>query len=282
MEQPVGVVVDLVLRGRGQPDEQRVEVVEDRAVLLVDRAVRLVDHDQVEVARAEPAHAAVDVVDEVHHRRVGRDVDRPSVTFSVTRLTVVAPGRCALNALAAWLTRAVRSARNSTRLTQFGLHQLIDQRDDGAGLARAGRHHQQRLALLAVERVADAPDRAHLVVAARRSPCRSRRRRAASRVVAALDQQFQLVAGVEALDLARRVAGGVVPDPVLVAVGVEDHRAAAELLPPGSRRTAWPAADPICGLLRGPLGLDDRQRQTVGAPQHVVDEALAVAGWACR
>ena len=46
----------------------------------------------------------------------------------------------------------------------------------------------------------------------------------------ALDQQLQLVAGVEALHLAGRVAGGVVPDPVLVAVGVEDHRPAAELL----------------------------------------------------
>ena len=31
VEQAVGVVVDLVLRGRGQADEQRVEVVEDRA-----------------------------------------------------------------------------------------------------------------------------------------------------------------------------------------------------------------------------------------------------------
>ena len=44
---------------------------------------------------------------------------RPSVIFSVTRFTVVASGRCALNALAAWVTSAVRSARNSTRLTQL-------------------------------------------------------------------------------------------------------------------------------------------------------------------
>ena len=55
MEQPVGVVVDLVLRGRGQADEQGVEVVEDRPVLRVHRPVRLVDDDQVEVARPEPA-----------------------------------------------------------------------------------------------------------------------------------------------------------------------------------------------------------------------------------
>ena len=55
VEQPVGVVVDLVLRRRGEADQQGVEPVEDRAVLLVDRPVGLVDHDEVEVARPEPA-----------------------------------------------------------------------------------------------------------------------------------------------------------------------------------------------------------------------------------
>ncbi len=58
VEQAVGVVVDLVLRGRGQPDQQGVEPVEDRPVLLVHRAVRLVDDDQVEVAGPEAPLAA--------------------------------------------------------------------------------------------------------------------------------------------------------------------------------------------------------------------------------
>ena len=49
------------------------------------------------------------------------------------------------------------------------------------------------------------------------------------RVWSALHQQFQLVLGVEALHRARRILL-VVPHPVLVAVGVEDHRALAELL----------------------------------------------------
>ena len=44
-----------------------------------------------------------------------------------------------------------------------------------------------------------------------------------------LDEQFELVLGVEALDLAGRVHL-VVPEPVVVAVGVEDHRPLAELL----------------------------------------------------
>ena len=57
-------MVDLVLRGGGQPDQQRVEVIEDRAVLLVDRAVRLVDDDQVEVAGAERRLPVVGLVDQ--------------------------------------------------------------------------------------------------------------------------------------------------------------------------------------------------------------------------
>ena len=74
VEQPVGVVIHLVLRGGGQPHQQRVEPGEDAAVLLVHRPVRLVDHHQVEVARPEHPCTRVDVVDQVHHRRIGRHV----------------------------------------------------------------------------------------------------------------------------------------------------------------------------------------------------------------
>ncbi len=55
VEQAVGVAVHLVLRRRREPDQQRVEVVEDGAVLLEHRAVRLVDDHQVEVARRRSA-----------------------------------------------------------------------------------------------------------------------------------------------------------------------------------------------------------------------------------
>ena len=47
-------------------------------------------------------------------RRRGLPASCPS-----TRFTVAAPGRCVLKALAAWFTSAMRSARNSTRFTQF-------------------------------------------------------------------------------------------------------------------------------------------------------------------
>ncbi|MGV7607457.1 hypothetical protein PJN30_22710, partial [Mycobacterium kansasii] len=43
MEQAVGVVVDLVLRGGGQADQQGVKPGKNGPVLLIDRTVRLVE-----------------------------------------------------------------------------------------------------------------------------------------------------------------------------------------------------------------------------------------------
>ena len=77
LEQVVGVPVDLLARRGGQPDEERVEVLEDLPVLPVHRAVRLVDDDQVEVADVEARRAVLGPVDQPHHRRVGADVDPP-------------------------------------------------------------------------------------------------------------------------------------------------------------------------------------------------------------
>ena len=59
VEEAVGVVVDLVLRRRGQPHEQGVEVGEDFAVFLVNRPVGLIDDDEVEIAGAEPPQPAL-------------------------------------------------------------------------------------------------------------------------------------------------------------------------------------------------------------------------------
>ena len=155
-----------------------------------------------------------------------------------------------------------------------GAHQHVDQRDHRAGLARAGRHHQQRLALrLNLESAGDVADRALLVgtLDDLSVDCHLAEALAA---LAALDQQFQLVALVEAGDAARRVAD-VVPKPVLVAVGIEDDGAAAvarleavgvEL---GLLATAF-------GLLARALGLHQPEGLAVCAPQHVVDVADAL------
>jgi hypothetical protein len=97
----------------------------------------------------------------------------------------------------------------------------------------------------------------------------------AAAAVAPLDHQLQLVLGVEALHGARRIAG-VVPQPVLVAVGVVDDRPAAE-----ARRQAVGVEARLlladAGVAPRALGLDDGQRPAVVAPPHVVDEAAPVA-----
>ena len=93
---------------------------------------------------------------------------------------------------------------------------------------------------------------------------------------AALDQKLQLVPGVEALDLPRRVAVGVIPDPVLETVGVENDRPTpCHLLQAVRVQLGLLLAD--LRALGRPFGLHDRQRETVCPPQDVVDEALAVA-----
>src|SRR2546422_55434 len=76
-----------------------------------------------------------------------------------------------------------------------------------------------------LEGLGDAPDAARLVIAlhdGRIDLCRCQRLAGA----AALDRELQLGLLVEALHRARRVVR-VVPEPVLVAVGVEDERALA-------------------------------------------------------
>ena len=71
-----------------------------------------------------------------------------------------------MKALTAWFTSATRSARNSTRLAQLQRISRSHERDHRARLARAGGHHQQRLAVVvALEGLGDAADGARLVVA---------------------------------------------------------------------------------------------------------------------
>ena len=72
---------------------------------------------------------------------------------------------------------------------------------------------------------------------------------------------------------ARRIAR-VIPEPVLIAVRVEDHRPLAELLFEAIRiELGLLLTDPR--ILPCPLGLDEAERLAVITPQHIVDEALA-------
>jgi hypothetical protein len=74
-------------------------------------------------------------------------------------------GQVRLKAFTAWFTSATRSARNSTRFAPVAAHQQVGQRDHRARLAGAGRHHEQRLAVVvALEGLGDAADGPRLVV----------------------------------------------------------------------------------------------------------------------
>lgn len=79
-----------------------------------------------------------------------------------------------------------------------------------------------------------------------------------------LNQQRQLSLRVEAAHLPRRVLR-VIPDPVLVAVGIEDHRTLAGLLlqAVGIQLRLLPARLRVAA---GALGLDQAKRFAVVAP----------------
>ena len=127
--------------------------------------------------------------------------------------------------------------------------------------------------MVALEGLGDAPDGAGLVVALDDGRTDLARRQRLARA-APLDRKLQLRLLVETLHRARRVVR-VVPDPVLVAVGVEDDRPLPEL--------ALQAIGVELGLLLPDasiapraLGLDEPERLAVVAPEDVVHEALAL------
>jgi hypothetical protein len=140
-------------------------------------------------------------------------------------------------------------------------------------LPAAGRHHQQRLALLvALERLGDPADGALLVEPLDDVAVDVFGRQRLARL-AALDHQRQLVLLEEALDRPRRMPP-VVPDPVVVAVRVEDDRPLPVLL---LQAVGIELGLLLAGarVLAGALGLDQGERPAVVAAQHVVDIADA-------
>jgi hypothetical protein len=275
IEEAVGVAVHLVLGRRGEAHEERIEVVEDGAVLLEHRTVCLVDDHDVEVPHAEAALPVGRLVDQPHHRRIGRDVDAPLGLL----LGDEVHGRCVRKEALERVHRLVDErhavGEEEHALRPVAAHEEIAERDHRARLAGARGHHEQRLAVVvAHEGLGDAADRAHLVVALDDRRADRRRGERAARL-APLDHELELRLLVEPLYPARRIAR-VVPEPVLVAVGVEDHRPLAEL--------PLQAVGVELGLLLSDarvaaraLGLHQRERLAVVAPQHVIDEALARA-----
>jgi len=226
------------------------------------------------VTDAEPALPVACLVDESHHRRVGRDEDAPLGVLLGHQVHRRGVGQVPLEGVHCLVDQrhAVRQEQHALR--PVAAHQQVGQRDHRAGLARARGHHQQRLAVVvALEGLGDAPDAARLIEAL--DDCRvdiGAGQRLAT--AAALDQQLQLRLLVEALYRARRVVG-VVPQPVLVAVGVEDQRPLAELpLQAIGVELGLLLAD--ARIAPSALGFDESQWSAVVAPEHVVHEALAL------
>lgn len=63
VEEAVGIAIHVLLGGRRQAYQERIEVIEDRAVLLENGPVGFINDDEVEVPYAEPTLAAPSLID---------------------------------------------------------------------------------------------------------------------------------------------------------------------------------------------------------------------------
>ena len=226
------------------------------------------------MAGPEAALAVPRLVDQPHHRRVGRDEDAPLGVLLGDQVHRGAVGEMPLEGIHRLVDQRHAVGQEQHPLRPVAAHEQVAERDHRAGLAGAGGHHHQRLAVaIPLECLGDAPDAARLVVAlddlrVDLGTCEG------LPAGPPLDDEFQFGLLVEALHLPGRVAG-VVPDPVLVAVGVEDHRPLAE--------PCLQAIGVELGLLLAlasiaprPFRLDQPQRLAVVAPEDVIHETRAL------
>ena len=135
VEQRIGVLVDLVLRRRGQADQKAVEIFEDGAKALIDRAVRLIDDDEVEMAGAELGLALLLAVDQVHHGRIGGEKDPALAGALGDEIDRRGIGQMRLEGAGRLVHQRDPVGEKQHALDPTGAHQQIDQRDHGAGLA---------------------------------------------------------------------------------------------------------------------------------------------------
>ena len=167
--------------------------------------------------RPERAFALGLAIDEVHHRRIGGEEDAPLrrlLGHEIDRRRIRQMG---LESPRRLVHEADAVGKEQDALHPAGAHHQVDQRDDRARLARAGRHDEQALALVVfLEALGQRPDRPLLIRPANDLAVDGL---AAEHLPAgpSLDRERQLVPLVEAADLARAVAR-IVPDPVFVAV----------------------------------------------------------------
>ena len=201
------------------------------------------------MAGAELRLALLLAVDQVHHRRIGREEDAAFAGALGDEIDRRGVRQMRLEGAGRLVHQRDAVGEEQHALHPAGAHQEIDQRDHRARLAGAGRHHQQRLALaILLEAPRDRADGALLIgplddlavdrarapaacgwcgagsAAPARRACRSRRSGAA-------DSACRPRSSARSRWNRRSPAAG---------------RSA----PPGNRRRAWPAAGPARASLR--------------------------------
>jgi len=232
----------------------------------------LVDHDQIEMPHPEAAGAVLHRIDQADHGRIGRDID-PSLGLLIGhQIHRRDMGQMRLERRDGLIHQRHAVRQKQHALHPAGTHELIDECDHGPGLPRAGRHDQQHLAQeVQLESVIDTTDAADLIEALNDGRIdRDRGERLAGR--ATQNQQLQLGLLEKPRDRTGRMTG-VVPNPMFIAVGIEDDGpAAVHDIHTVRIELGLLLTRPRIAL--GALDLDDRQRPAVIAPEHIVDVAL--------
>jgi hypothetical protein len=190
--------------------------------------MRFVDDDQIEVADAEPALAVIRLVNEPHHRRVSRYIDPALGIFLRNQIDGRGVGKKPFESIDRLSHQRHTISKEQHSLRPIAAHQQFTQRDHRPRFTRARRHRQQRLAIqVALEGFTDSPYRPRLIIPFDNGLIDFNVGESLTSGTS-LNKQFQLRFFVEPLYSPRRIAR-VVPNPMVVAVGVEDDRPLAKL-----------------------------------------------------
>ncbi|MCY1523057.1 hypothetical protein D9M68_579400 [compost metagenome] len=220
-----------------------------------------VGNDQVEEAHVELGEA-------VHHARVGSDIDARGLIDLVgfTNHAAWFAGQVLLEGIIGLYPQFLAITQEQYTLGPTCAQKQLGQGDGHTGFAGAGSLDDQGLAALLLEVRGDGLDRFDLVGPISNAQLGVVLFNLGNAVLALVDQVFEAVLAVEAVDGAVGVVLLVVPDEGFVAVAVEDHRTLhahaleavgvhAGLLAPGLQ------AD-----IAGFLGFDHGQRLAVVTP----------------
>ena len=263
-----------VFGGGGQTHQNGIEIIKNGAVFLENAAVALVHDDKVKVGGRKQRHAVLGlgVVDGVEHGGIsGKHDARGLIVLGGAQIAQGLVRQILFEVVLCLLDQrgAVRQKKHVGHMTAPAQH--IGQAGCGAGLARA-RCHDQQIAPEALRNMgADCPDGVFLVVAIGDFIVNFD---GVQRLFlgAAVHQLLQVVLAEHPAHSTLRAAL-LIPEIGGVAVGGEQHRAAAEFLFQTVRIELRLLA-PDVGVFGTALGFNNRQRQAVLSHQQIVRIAL--------